>query len=402
MSKKRTIEDMRALAAGRGGACVSTKYEDAHTKLLWQCADDHQWWAKPNAVASAGSWCPICDRSTTSVGERISREVLEAMFGHSFPKRRPKWLKTGPMGGCMELDGFADGMSLAFEYHGAQHYEARKDFGGEGSFIVQQKRYTLKAKLCQEHGVRLLVIPQFKNIVDLSGCIDQIEHAVLWCGLKIPRGWKRPTKLHQIREPLTRLFGTSGLHSLRAIAAEKGGSLLSCSAATAADPLLWKCSVGHEWQAPSHRIRSNHWCPDCAGNKKKTIHDMSNLAATRSGVFLSSEYVGQGHKHIWQCAAGHVFHARPDDVKQGHWCPDCAGLRKKTLSDMHTLAGSRNGKFLSPAYLGNRVNHQWQCEAGHVFHTKPAGVTQGNWCPSCYNIRRKKTPTTIHNQSTGA
>lgn len=54
-----TIYDMRALAASRGGRCVSKFYVNAHTHLQWCCADGHQWNAEP-ANVRRGSWCPFC------------------------------------------------------------------------------------------------------------------------------------------------------------------------------------------------------------------------------------------------------------------------------------------------------------------------------------------------------
>ena len=52
---------MIELAKKRNGECLSTEYINAHTKLLWKCADGHEWEAKPNNIQQ-GKWCPICAR----------------------------------------------------------------------------------------------------------------------------------------------------------------------------------------------------------------------------------------------------------------------------------------------------------------------------------------------------
>lgn len=390
MSAKRTIEDMRALAATRGGACLSVEYKNAHTKLLWECGSHHQWWAKPNTVASTGSWCPVCDRSSTSVGERISREVLEIIFGVPFPKAHPRWLAAGRARG-LQLDGYAEASGIAFEYHGHQHYQPVLRFGGEKGFAALRVRDAKKAKLCADNGVRLIAIPHFTDINNLPGCIDQIEHAVLWAGLALPKRWKRPTGLPQVRDPLTRLFGTSGLSELRRIAEEKGGALLSCDAASANDYIRWSCAKRHEWEAPAYRIRAGHWCAHCSGNKR-TVADMHRFAAELRGEFLSPEYQGAQKKHQWRCGSGHEFSARPDMVAQGHWCPHCANTRKKslkkTLADLAALAAARQGRVVSTAYFGSKAKHEWECAAGHRFHTAPTDVAKGNWCRACYEARR--------------
>jgi len=54
-----TIERMQALAAARDGRCLSDKYIDQDTKLLWECEKGHQWWTRPASVRG-GSWCPQC------------------------------------------------------------------------------------------------------------------------------------------------------------------------------------------------------------------------------------------------------------------------------------------------------------------------------------------------------
>jgi hypothetical protein len=65
-----TIEDMKKVAAGRNGSCLSSKYIDARTKLVWRCEKGHRWTATPSAI-KAGSWCPSCFRERLSKVKRI-------------------------------------------------------------------------------------------------------------------------------------------------------------------------------------------------------------------------------------------------------------------------------------------------------------------------------------------
>lgn len=50
----------RNAAKSKGGKCLSRKYEKAHAKMLWQCANGHQWESRYNHVVQGGSWCPKC------------------------------------------------------------------------------------------------------------------------------------------------------------------------------------------------------------------------------------------------------------------------------------------------------------------------------------------------------
>jgi len=58
-NKKLNIEDMKSIAALRGGACLSETYINARTKLEWRCAKGHIWHAQPYSIKS-GCWCPKC------------------------------------------------------------------------------------------------------------------------------------------------------------------------------------------------------------------------------------------------------------------------------------------------------------------------------------------------------
>jgi hypothetical protein len=51
---------MRALARERGGQCLSETYVNSRIKLRWQCAQGHVWEATPACIRVAGSWCPVC------------------------------------------------------------------------------------------------------------------------------------------------------------------------------------------------------------------------------------------------------------------------------------------------------------------------------------------------------
>ncbi|WP_423382436.1 hypothetical protein [Burkholderia sp. LMG 32019] len=62
IAKSRTIEDMQAIAAERGGRCLSTEYHGNRIKLTWQCSLGHVWDSMPNTVINRGAWCPNCFR----------------------------------------------------------------------------------------------------------------------------------------------------------------------------------------------------------------------------------------------------------------------------------------------------------------------------------------------------
>ncbi|MBU0627620.1 MAG: hypothetical protein KKC75_00380, partial [Nanoarchaeota archaeon] len=56
---KPTIQDMQRLAKAKGGECLSKKYVNANTHLMWKCKDKHIWEATPSTLKS-GHWCRLC------------------------------------------------------------------------------------------------------------------------------------------------------------------------------------------------------------------------------------------------------------------------------------------------------------------------------------------------------
>lgn len=58
-SKALTIEKMHEIAAKHGGECHSQVYKNNATKLRWRCKDGHEWEAVPASIL-IGRWCAIC------------------------------------------------------------------------------------------------------------------------------------------------------------------------------------------------------------------------------------------------------------------------------------------------------------------------------------------------------
>jgi len=59
------LDDMRELAASRGGSCLSPVYVNNETPIEWCCAKGHCWRAapiriRPYSEKTPGSWCPVC------------------------------------------------------------------------------------------------------------------------------------------------------------------------------------------------------------------------------------------------------------------------------------------------------------------------------------------------------
>ncbi len=254
-NKKLTLQDCIYFAKSKDGYCRSTKYVNSATALKWECKFGHIWKANFNNVKSKNSWCPICN---THVGENICRLFFEQFFKKPFSKAKPKWLRK-KSGSLLELDGFNSELKIAFEYQGIQHYEI------DGFFIKTQKQLDkrkeddlLKQKLCSENNVLLILIPYFNNHVNLKSITDIINNILIEYGF-IPR---------DIFLDLTKLYSDK-IQKYKELAKNRDGECLSNIYINYNTKLIWKCKNGHIWTAIGYSIERGHWCPDCAGNRKK-------------------------------------------------------------------------------------------------------------------------------------
>ena len=117
--------------------------------------------------------------------------------------------------------------------------------------------------------------------------------------------------------------------------------------------------------------------------KSYNIEFFKEFAIKNNGKCLSSEYKTLNTKLKWQCSKGHTWETIPASILRGTWCKVCSGKAKKTIQDMRKMALSRGGRCLSKHYKNGRTKLLWECANGHVWSSKPDNIKQGKWCPDC-------------------
>ena len=384
-SLRLSIEAMRALAKERFGKCLSPKYRNAQTPLLWRCEHGHVWKARPCFIKQGG-WCPTCSikkrsdarrhdipamqllaqtrgglclsteykgsaeklrwrcangheweatpnqnqrgswcpRCSPGYGERVCRCLFERLFDAEFPKVKPSWLLS-PRGTLLELDGYCETLKLAWEYHGQQHYEFVPHFHeSERSFKLHVKDDQLKRAKCSRHGIKLVEVPY-------SVPLRQLES---WLRIELEKHGVKPIR-----------------------------------------------------KAPVPLSILNAYRPD-------QLAAMQRIAQSRGGTFLSTEFLGEGYKHRWKCKEGHEWEARPRDIKfHKSWCPTCGAARRGRkrrlgIEQMRALARERGGRCLSRIYVNTQTKLRWRCKNGHEWEAAPGNVKHNaSWCPKCRGNR---------------
>ena len=372
------------IAMERGGICLSENYERTTTKMEWQCANGHNWKSTLSDIKK-GTWCPEC---STGVRERLVRHYFELITGLKFPKARPLWLLNS-RGNRMELDGFNESISLAFEHQGKQHYENVPHFNRRAETLeVRRLDDEEKREKCKARGIRLIEVPYtapldtlpiwiYKAITEFDASLAKIAKEELRSAEYVP---------------------SNELFELKSLAQGQGGDCLSQIFLGSDKKHLFVCSKGHKWEALASNLRLGTWCPICKpdrigdSNRKHTVRSMNDLAAKKGGKFTSLNFKSVNHKYEWECVRGHRWQASPTDIFKGSWCEHCTSIERQEnqLEQFKQLAKSRGGLCLSEQYIDSYTKLKFCCSEGHEWLARPGNVKNNNsWCPQCANFKRK-------------
>lgn len=170
------------------------------------------------------------------------------------------------------------------------------------------------------------------------------------------------------------------------LAINKKGLCLSTEYISCASKLIFQCEQGHIWETkPYYLVNNNSWCPKCYKSYKDDIELFHNIAKENNGKCLSVNYINCKTKLTFQCQFGHIWEAKPHDIKYSKtWCPVCSNSIKLTIEEMQEIAKERNGKCLSTEYINSHSKLLWECEKGHQWLAKPYLIKNvKNWCPIC-------------------
>lgn len=384
--KSDVIKLAKALAAERKGKLISKSALNQHTKLVWKCGICKGEFKNTYANVGQGSWCPNCKGKR---GEAIVREVLSAMTGLKWPRKRPEWLAYGEKGAFLELDGYNQKHGLAFEHQGDQHH--KKSFlNTEAGLAEIQKRDRFKIKMCKKNGVSLIVIDQVPNRVSVEELIPQLKN---WLRKnRVPH--KKTFSERDVN--WSKVYGDSGFDEIAEFVSNRGGNLISKKFVSHKKELKVRCGSGHLFYTSLSKAKAGSWCPICHFGAEGvatrlgalTIPKAIEFVRSKGGKIISGPPKKPLDKVTIVCKRGHVFETRPRFLaRKKSFCMRCSktGVKRKTsgtIEEMRTLARQRGGKCLSVKHLGVHGKLSWRCKEGHKFMMAPA-VAKRSWCRIC-------------------
>jgi len=147
----------------------------------------------------------------------------------------------------------------------------------------------------------------------------------------------------------------------------------------------WFCGkCGFEWKSLYYDIRNGHWCPKCAGCAKHCIDDCHIVAELRGGQCDSNKYISSDTKYSWWCGDCHYkWQTSYTNVRRGRWCPKCSGHQKLCIDNCHILAESKKGQCKSNVFVDSKTKYIWECYVGHKWSATYSSIQNGGWCPYC-------------------
>jgi len=146
--------------------------------VWWICSRDlqHRWSTSiNNRTKPEGTACPLC----LNKSEDCTRKIFHELLGVEFVHARHPFLER------LELDGYCESLSLAWEYQGVQHAQESPFFHRTPTaFQEQVERDERKVRLCAENLIHLITIPHTETFHDEPKLRRYIEEQIaLWRAL---------------------------------------------------------------------------------------------------------------------------------------------------------------------------------------------------------------------------
>ena len=310
--------------------------------------------------------------------------------------------ETAQHAGHTCLDSVWRGMQASYHFHCAHGHAYRRSAKAVAAYGVlctachDGARLAAMQEKAAQHGgrcleVRYLGLNAYHRFVCALGHRWSVKppHSV-----RAMRQWcKRCGHLR-----LTQLRFKGGLERLQRVAQERGGVCLSTHYDGLKARYTFRCAAGHQWDATGTSMvcAAHHWCKRCASAQASVRNRLADglerlqaAAHAKGGVCLSTHYTHAHAYYHMRCAQGHEWHAMGNFLMHGTWCRLCSqAARRGRIEDMQAIAQARGGRCLSTVFLNERIKLAWVCHRGHAWHTSPAVVKRGCWCPECASMDR--------------
>jgi hypothetical protein len=253
------LENLKRIAAGHGGACLSEQYISNRTKLRWHCAEGHEWEAIPTNIAR-GHWCMICGN------ERQGRAKA-----HSIDMMREVAASRG--GQCLSTIYKNNLTKLHWRCARGHEWEAVP-----GSIVGSGKPKGSWCPICVGKLPKELAFETLKELAATRGgdlLSASYQNAITPVRWKCAKGHEWDARPDAVKHgtwcPVCGGSYPLNLAMMQDHARKHGGECLSTKYINSNTHLRWRCAEGHEWTAKPGHVLKGHWCPICSAGVSERI-----------------------------------------------------------------------------------------------------------------------------------
>ena len=406
ISRQSSIDRLAKIVEERGGYVDISKYVDGNTKLLFTCADEHEWETMPRNVLG-GSWCRDCLKTST---ESFKTRLVKFVLDH---------------GGNLDINEYVDTFTK-------MHFECRKGHRWETT-----PKIILQNFHCHECS------PQRKKATTMEEFIQNLRTVTEEWGAsfdngKVNRSWMEfncqgkhiwsANPNHILRGERCRGCQESDCQAALTEYVKKNGGVFDSTAFRGKNQsVLFTCIKEHQWkETPGTIMKDQTWCPDCKKIEQERVQMNANERAKRRAVGRENEkneqefkkkleqkvkerggtcdmheYVDRSTKITFTCGAPHSWKAKPSLILANRWCGYCAGKSKtQTIQKLLDLVKQRRGTVDMSTYKSSNSLLRFTCHEAHPWLSRAYSILhQSAWCPTCRQSKGENQVASILNKA---
>jgi hypothetical protein len=400
------VERLHDHASLHGGRCIAVPTPTQPT-ATWRCKDGHAWKGRPHIVVSRDTWCFKC-----AAVERAKRNV--GVLHHSTERRTIEDLQRaaeGKGGECLSPSFLGQNRHHEWKCaHGHRFMASAAKVLRLGTWCVQCSGSTgeriVRCVFEQVFGTAFptarptwLRMREGGYPLQLDGYAEEIQVAFEHQGDQhYKTGW-----LIKDDESLKARQAADEYKRLRCAA--QGITLVlvdQLSSVAGVEPVLeaLRTAFAREGRTLPAPMPSAFDLSEAYGPFELALRRQHDIAKSRGGVCLATEYRSAISKMPWRCALGHQWEASPHLIKTGTWCPTCGKLRAAAsrrlspgpaLEQLRSIAAERGGLYLASEYRNSSAGMEWRCGANHQWIAPASRIKSGAWCRQCGRARAGAT-----------
>lgn len=174
-----------------------------------------------------------------------------------------------------------------------------------------------------------------------------------------------------------------------------GFKLISNEYIGASNPLIIRCSKGHEFKRSFSKFRYNPTCPHCKKTRKLTLKEIQFEIGKYGYELLANKYKNNQTPLKMKCPNGHIINMTYGNFQQGRRCK-CdpnkghGGKKKLEYDFVKNYIESEGYVLLTDEYINTGTKMLMSCDENHEFLMDFSHFKHGRRCPICNSSKGNK------------